>query len=263
MHINDILTLYDKEIRQEAKIYKGRREVMPELVRQIFDDPKRNCFISYYNLPEGEARAIIEREIAYFQSLERNLEWSTFAHNNPPNLHLLLAEYGFEIEEELESIMVLDLNAPPALLVETPAADVRLICDAAGIDDVIRVEESVWDRDYSWLREKLTEDLRERPDELSVYAVYVDGKPVSSGWVYFHPKTHFASLWGGSTLASYRKQGLYTALVAVRVQEAIRRGFRFMTIDAGSMSRPIVARLGFQLLTTAYECNLKYVNGKQ
>jgi hypothetical protein len=64
-------------------------------------------------------------------------------------------------------------------------------------------------------------------------------------------------MWGGSTLEAYRKQGLYTALVAVRVQKAIRCGFDFLTIDAGSMSKPIVARQGFQLLTTAYECNLK------
>jgi hypothetical protein len=40
------------------------------------------------------------------------------------------------------------------------------------------------------------------------------------------------------------------------VREAIRREYRFLTIDAGSMSRPIVGRHGFQLLTTAYECGL-------
>lgn len=122
------------------------------------------------------------------------------------------------------------------------------------------VEESVWDTDFSWLKDELGMVLQERPDELSVYVAYVEGKPASSGWIYFHPGTHFASMWGGSTLPEYRKQGLYMALVAVRVQEAIRCGFRFLTIDAGEMSRPIVARHGFQLLTTAYECTLEKVS---
>jgi hypothetical protein len=31
----------------------------------------------------------------------------------------------------------------------------------------------------------------------------------------------------------YRKRGLYTAVLAARVQEAIQRGYRFLTIEAG------------------------------
>ena len=49
------------------------------------------------------------------------------------------------------------------------------------------------------------------------------------------------------------KRGLYTALVATRVQAALRRGYRFLTIDASPMSQPIVASHGFQLLT--YACD--------
>ncbi|NIP23939.1 MAG: GNAT family N-acetyltransferase, partial [Phycisphaerae bacterium] len=153
--------------------------------------------------------------------------------------------------------MVLDLENPPVLFLEPITADIRPILDEAGLADVLAVEEPVWNTDFSWLRKELGKNLTKYPDELAVYVAYVDDKPASSGWVYFHPGTHFASLWGGSTLPEYRKKGLYTALVAVRVQEAIRRGYRFLTIDAGPMSRPIVARHGFQLLTTAYECNLK------
>ncbi|MCB0228061.1 MAG: GNAT family N-acetyltransferase, partial [Anaerolineae bacterium] len=71
------------------------------------------------------------------------------------------------------------------------------------------------------------------------------------GWLYIDQGRPFASLWGGSTLAGYRKQGYYTALLAVRLQEAIQRGARFLTIDASPMSRPIVQRFGFRQITTA------------
>lgn len=256
MNTNEILALYDKEMRRELPIHKGHREILPELTRDIFDDPKRNSFIVFNQISEEDADSVIEREIAHFRELGRKLEIKSYQHDPFPELYKRLEAYGFEIEEEPDSIMVLDLENPPAILLEPPTADLRPILDEAGLEDVMVVEEVVWDTDFSWLIGELGAVLKERPEELAVYSAYVDGKPASGGWIYFHPGTHFASIWGGSTLPEYRKQGLYTALVAVRVQEAIRRGYRFLTIDASSMSRPIVERLGFQLLTTAYECNL-------
>jgi predicted acetyltransferase len=88
---------------------------------------------------------------------------------------------------------------------------------------------------------------------------------VASARLYHDSRSPFASLWGGSTVATHRKQGFYTALLAVRVQEAIRRGARYLTIDASPMSRPIVARFGFMHLTTAYACNwsAEAVNSRQ
>ena len=91
------------------------------------------------------------------------------------------------------------------------------------------------------------------PGYLSVYVAYVDETPACAGWIYFE-KGHFAGLWGGSTLEAYRGQGLYTALLAARVREARARGVPYLTIDAGEMSRPIVARHGFQTITTATAC---------
>ena len=43
----------------------------------------------------------------------------------------------------------------------------------------------------------------------------------------------------------------YTALVAARAQEDMRSGARFLTVDARPMSRPILERIGFRLLTFA------------
>ena len=99
-------------------------------------------------------------------------------------------------------------------------------------------------------------------EQLSVYVGYAAGVPVSSAWIYFHPKSQFASLWGGSTLPEFRKRGYYTALVAARSQEAKQRGARFLTIDAQPMSRPIAEKLGFQLLGFANACHWK-VNAKK
>jgi predicted acetyltransferase len=80
----------------------------------------------------------------------------------------------------------------------------------------------------------------------------VDNQPVSVAWTYF-PQGQFATLFAGSTIPEYRKQGLYTALLATRLQEIHKRGVQFAIVEAGSMSRPIVARHGFEYLTTMYD----------
>jgi hypothetical protein len=53
-------------------------------------------------------------------------------------------------------------------------------------------------------------------------------------------------LGGGVTLPEARRRGAYRALVAARSEEGRRRGTPVLMIQAGSMSRPILARLGFE-----------------
>jgi GNAT superfamily N-acetyltransferase len=84
---------------------------------------------------------------------------------------------------------------------------------------------------------------------------YVQNVAAACAWIRFPPGSPFASLWGGATLPELRNRGLYTALLAARVQEARARGWRYLTIDAGHMSRPIVEKRGFRLLTYATACN--------
>ena len=60
---------------------------------------------------------------------------------------------------------------------------------------------------------------------------------------------------GGATLEGFRKRGIYTAVLAARAREARERGYRFLTIDASPMSRPIAAKHGFRLLATSNPCD--------
>ena len=58
----------------------------------------------------------------------------------------------------------------------------------------------------------------------------------------------FAGLYGGGVEPAYRGKGIYRALVAARADEARRRGYRYLTVDAADTSAPILARLGFEAL---------------
>ena len=257
MDKQQLLDLYEQEERIRAEYPHRRREVTPWGVRHVPLDTAvdmRGGFVSYSRLSEQNADQVIDEQVAYCESLGLSFEWKAYSHDTPADLCDRLAAHGFEIDDA-EAIMVLDLQEAPALLLEPLAHDVRRVADPDQIGAVVAVQEAVWQEERSGLASYLSQTMREDSKFLTVYAAYADGQIVSSAWLVYQPPSPFASLWGGSTLPAYRKQGFYTALVAVRVQEALRRGARFLTIDASPMSRPIVERFGFQYITTAFACN--------
>jgi GNAT superfamily N-acetyltransferase len=116
------------------------------------------------------------------------------------------------------------------------------------LETVRRLLETVWDEPFEWFIPRMTRYLA--PDGyVSIYLALVDGRPASTAWSFYPPGSRFVGLFGGTTLEAYRGRGLYTALLAARAQEAIRRGRQFLHVDAGEMSRPILQRQGFSLLT--------------
>lgn len=252
MNKQQILALYDKEMRQEVDYSDCRREVTPTAVRLLSLLESEGVVLYAWLTPDNQ-ETVIREQIAYFDSLGRKFEWKVHSHDTPADLQTQLSAYGFTIEEA-EALMILDLEQAPAIFLQPVSHDVRRLTESEQLSDVLAVQEQVWNEDFSWLTERLTNDLQHYPDRLSLYVAYVEGQPASSAWTYFHPGSHFAGLWGGSTLESYRGQGLYTALLAARAQEAISRGIRFLTVDASPMSRPILEKLGFQWTSTIYPC---------
>ncbi|MBI3943492.1 MAG: GNAT family N-acetyltransferase [Chloroflexi bacterium] len=248
MDMQEILMLFDKEQRLEIEYPGARKEVLPQLVRFVRPAPGMN-FVLYSCLDEVTADAVIEEQIAYFSPMNQPFEWIVYDHDKPASLKDRLVAHGFKPDDP-GALMVLDLLEAPAALLAPVTADVRPITRRDQLEDVIRIEEQVWGGKFGWIKQRMGDHL-EIPGYLSVYVAYVEGQPVCTGWTYFHPNSHFVGLWGGSTVEAYRHQGLYTAILSIRVQEAIRRGYRYLLINAGPMSQPIVARHGFQLLTFA------------
>jgi hypothetical protein len=85
---------------------------------------------------------------------------------------------------------------------------------------------------------------RRRTDIGTSYLAYVDGELAAYGDMLFLPFGGFLS--GAVTKPDFRGRGAYRALVRARWNEAVRRGTPALIIGAGSMSRPILERLGFR-----------------
>jgi len=150
--------------------------------------------------------------------------------------------------------MVLDMHALPHALRQPIPDNIRQITNPDDISTVTALLAEVWNEDFADFGDELANRLRHTPDMLSLYAAYVDGRVVSAAWSQFTPDSEFAGLWGGTTLPAFRRQGLYTGLLAVRANEAQSRGRRFLTVDASPMSRPILERFGFVTIAMATAC---------
>jgi len=208
-------------------------------------------FVSFTFANEPELDYVIDRELEYFAPMNQPLTWKVYDHDRLPSLESKLMARNFVSDDDPAAVMVLDVCHAPDYLFEPAQVDIRRVTDRDGLKDVIHVLDGVYGGHNSWVNERMGGHLQV-PGYLSIYASYVDDQPVSVAWTYF-PHGHFATLFGGTTLTEYRNRGLYTALLSARLKEIRERGYPFAVVETGSMSRPIVAKHGFQHLTTVYD----------
>jgi GNAT superfamily N-acetyltransferase len=253
---SQLLALYDRDQRVEVVYPDTRREGTPHVVRHIDNSPLGEGMVIFSRLNESNADEVIRQQVSYFESIGQDFEWKVFDYDKPADLKERLDSYGFSVKEP-EALVVLNLEDAPEVLWQPVRHDVQRVVDPHKLAHVQTVEEQVWDEDSSWVVNYLGEALRNYPEQISIYVAYVDGEPSSASWIFFSEDSQFASLWGGATIRSYRNQGLYTALLAVRAQEARARRVRYLSVDASPMSRPILEKYGFELLAHTYACKWK------
>ena len=248
MDKDELLARYDQEQRIELEERSTRREVTADVVRLVRLGPGEGMVI-HSKLTEENADQVISDQISHFEGIGQDFEWKTYGHDTPPDLTSRLRARGFQAEDP-ETLLVLDLDEVPESLLGPVVHDIRRIVDPVQVEAIGPIQERVWGNPDPAYVASLKDDLVQDPEHMSLYLAYSDGLPVAHARITFQDNSSFAGLWGGSTLEDYRGRGFYTALLAVRVQEARRRGVRFLTIDASPMSRPIVEKRGFQRLTT-------------
>jgi hypothetical protein len=247
---------FDREMRINITYPEARKETIAVpgggVVVRFLRDPGMS-FISYAQASPRALDALIEAQTVELRAHGRPFEWLTCEHDHPA-VQARLEAYGYTCEEPAP-ILVLDLREAPEQLTQPPRADVRRLSGAEGLETIIGVMQRVYGGSFDWMRGRMGQHLT-IPGYLSLWAAFVDQAPASAGWIYFYPDSAFAGIWGGSTVAERRGNGLYTALLAARTREAIARGRRYLFISASEMSRPIVERLGFKLLTVEYSWTL-------
>ena len=238
----EVLARYDAEVRADPPPEPG-------VTRAWTDGVLRTTgaynFIGWWRLDETEAEAAAQREAAFFR--DGGVEWKVFSHDAPRNLPAALRRAGFE-EDEPETFLAFDLAQALPAYDPIASVEVREVRDAGGVADLVAVGEAAFGRDEPWRLAALTARLGD--PTLGLFVAYAEGRPVSAGRLELSPGRAFAGLYGGGTAPGFQGRGIYRALVGARAAEALRRGHRYLTVDARETSRPILERLGFLPLAT-------------
>ncbi len=246
-----LLDLYDRELRKELEIPGMRKDEFPNLVRFIRPISGMN-YIHYSKIDAAELDSVIMDQISYLSKIDQPFSWHVFEHDQQPELERKLIEHGFGRDDEPDRILYLDLRSGLGHEYHPTEWTIRRIEDLDQIAAVAEIEQQIYGGNFDWLVDRLSAHLNV-PGYLSIYAAYIQDKPVSVGWIYFHLKSHFASLFGGGTLQKYRGMGIYHNLVDARVREAAQRGYQFAVTGASEMSYPILLGLGFKYLTSSFD----------
>jgi GNAT superfamily N-acetyltransferase len=245
-----VLALYDRDMREGAQpdSPESRVERVGKVVRQVSSEQGWNGVV-WSDLDDSGADAAIAEQIAYFSGIGREFEWKLYGHDLPVDLGQRLRSAGFTAQPE-ETLMIGEVA--DLILDAEPPEGIRVlpVTDRAGVGLVADVHEAAFGTDSTRLRHQLLAQLTADPDTVVAVVALAGDTPVSAARMELVPGTRFAGLWGGGTVEAWRGRGIYRALVALRAQEAVERGYRYLQVDALPTSRPILERLGFEPLTT-------------
>ncbi|MEU6807166.1 GNAT family N-acetyltransferase [Streptomyces neyagawaensis] len=245
-----VLALFDRDMREGARPDSpgARIERAGGVVRQVGSENGWSGVV-WSDLDEAGADAAIAEQIRYFSGLGRDFEWKLYGHDLPVDLGRRLRAAGFTAAPE-ETLMVAEV-ADLTLDVDPPEG-VRIlpVTDPEGVAMVADVHEKAFGTDSTRMRNQLLAQLGGDTDTVVAVVALAGDEPVSAARMELLPGTRFAGLWGGGTVENWRGRGVYRALVAHRARVAADRGYRYVQVDALARSRPILARLGFEPLTT-------------
>lgn len=251
IQMSELLNKLDEERRRLAR--DGEIiEILPHITR-ISDGSGSHHSVIFSSLTEQNADEIIGEVINHYRKLGAEFEWKVYAHDRPADLLDRLRQRKFEIGP-LESVLTLDLSNPPGWInapMEHSVTRVDRIEDVA----LFRIAaEAIFGKDYSYTANALEESIRAGSTQHRGYIAMEDGRAVSIGRLYTHPRSAFGGLYGGGTLKTHRGRGFYRAVIAARAHDAIRLGARYLIVDALPTSRPILLRLGFEHVTDTWPC---------
>ncbi|MFJ4715850.1 GNAT family N-acetyltransferase [Streptomyces sp. NPDC088785] len=245
-----VLALYDRQIRLGTQPYEegARVERVGGVLRHV-GPPGGWHGVLWSDLDDETADAAIAAQVRLFRELGGEVEWKTYAHDRPADLGARLTAAGF-VAEERETLLVAETAALP--LDTAPPEGIRLVpvTGEAHIALVEAVHARAFDHESSHIAQQIRRQLADDPDTVPAVLALHGDEPVSAARLELNPGTDFAGLWGGGTVPEWRGRGIYRAVVAYRARIAAERGYPYLQVDATEYSRPILERLGFEVLGT-------------
>ena len=210
--------------------------------------------ISWIRCRAGEAAEVIREGRAIFASRSLPFVWNLDPETEPADFSNHLAAFGVHPDPHGSeyATMVLPIEAT----IDAPRIEGLEIRDALAHSEDFRSANAAAAEAFGGsapLQDDLAEIAMLERRRLSTLAAgnrrwllaLVDGEPAGAGGLGLFPPGG-ATVNGGSVRPKFRGRGVYRALVAARLVIARDAGVEGLAVWGGDMSRPILAKLGFQ-----------------
>jgi GNAT superfamily N-acetyltransferase len=173
-----------------------------------------------------------------------DVKWWIGPDSKPPDLVQRLGASGVlpDDDSRVAAMVLLDeLPASDVPVVVRPVSTIEELCEAeeVGLEAFQSSEE-----ERQAFRENIEDSWALQGRWVQSFAAYLDGRMVGSARSAYLEGA--VLLIGGAVLPEARGRGAYRALVQARWDDAVERGLPALIVHAGSMSRPILERLGFE-----------------
>lgn len=219
---------------------KARRSVLPD----------RNInAVGLADFTEETVDAGIDRVIAAYRREGVPFSWVVGPTSRPATLAEHLKAHGFQLDEAQRyagmALRSLDNFPTPAAGVDVHAVPIR---ESSQLTD-LAVRAFGPPITAEGARFAFATMEAAVAAESAVYVAHVPDAPdpVGFGVAYFRPEGDVMWLNGAATVPAYRGRGVYTALLAQRVEDARSKGYSAAVIHAmKSTSAPIVQKYGFE-----------------
>jgi GNAT superfamily N-acetyltransferase len=210
--------------------------------------------ISWIRCRAGEAGDVISEGRAIFASRGLPFVWNLDPETEPSDFSDHLAAFGVQPDPHGSEFATMVL--PVEATIEAPPIKGLEIRDALADPEDFRSANAAAAEAFGG-RTPLEDDPeqiamleRRRLNTLAAgnrrwLLALVDGEPAGAGGLGLFPPGG-ATVNGGSVRPKFRGRGVYRALVAARLEIARDAGVAGLAVWGGDMSRPILARLGFQ-----------------
>lgn len=213
--------------------------------------PGSNGIVDFY-WPAEVADAKIAEAIDRFRQRGIGFTWFVSPFDEPKDLAERLERHGLILAGDTVGMARVGLT--PTDIAINPAVAVEAI---RGDDEAaIEAQSQIYARCFNWTARQLDE---RRPGFLEEYRdpkrqaiergylARLDGRPVGTATLIY--RVGLAYMGGAAVLPEARGRKVYATLLAHRLADADARGYHIAAIQAGPMSRPIVAKYGFKPYT--------------
>ena len=169
-------------------------------------------------------------------------EWEVGSAAQPPGLVPMLLARGLVREDDPVAIALVMRSEPPPPAAGLVARAVQTFEEYTAAKEVQFVAFDVPAPRRA--RERVALRAEWETAARLMHGVWLQDELVCAGTCAAAP--HALALFGGATLPRARGRGAYRALIHARWREAQRHGLTALVTQGGTMSRPILMRLGFQ-----------------